>query len=67
MTLNYLGECCNQVNIQSDGSASVYHDTRMGDYEKFGNDSNIYYNVMGNGQFIFKDPNDGLWMVCTKY
>ena len=59
----YLGECCKQLHIQSDGPASVYHS--LGDYEQNGNDSTIYTNIMGTGEFLFK-ASDGLWMVCTK-
>ena len=58
-----LGECCNQISIQSDGPASV-HQHSMSDYEKNGNDSNVYRNMMGSGNFIFKAL-DGHWMVCT--
>ena len=65
MTLNYLGECCNQINIQSDGPASALQSNFMGDYEKSGNDTNIYQNIMDGSKFIFKDS-DGLWGVCTK-
>lgn len=63
--LIYLGECCNQINIQSDGPSSLW-DTSFGDYEKNGNDSNVYHNMMGWTTFIFKSS-DGLWTVCTKY
>ena len=61
----YLGECCKQVIIQSDGPASVDQFPGMGDYKQNGNDSTIYTNIMGSGQFLFKASN-GLWMVCTK-
>ena len=64
INLNNLGECCNHVNIQSDGPASVHKLSILGDYEKNGNDSNVYRNVMGSGEFLFKDS-DGQWMVCT--
>ena len=65
MTLNYLGECCTQISIQSDGPASVGQQ-RLGDYEKSGNDTNIYHNILSGVHFIFKTPN-GRWMVCIKY
>ena len=65
MTLNHLGECCNQVNIQSEGPAAVYRWNAMGDYEKYGNDSDVYKNIMGNdGSFLYKDL-DGHWRVGT--
>ena len=63
MTVNNSGECCNHVNIQSDGLAS-YH--RMGDYELIGNNSNVYKNIMDSGSFLYKGSN-GYWMVCTNY
>ena len=65
MTLNNLGECCNHVNIQSDGPASAHRWNSMGDYEKIGNDSNVYKNIMGSGPFLYF--RDGYWMVCTNY
>ena len=65
MTLNHLGACCNQVNIQSDGPASVAQWKRLGDYKKYENDSNVYKNIMDNdGQFLYK-ASTGHWMVCT--
>ena len=64
MTLNHLGECCNQVIIQSDGPASVDWFWDMGDYEKVGNESNVYKNIMDSGGFLFMDS-DRHWMVCT--
>ena len=65
MTVNHLGECCNQINIQSDGPASVHQDTRLGDYRRYGNDSNVYKNIMDNdGEFLYKDS-EGHWVVCT--
>ena len=64
-TLNYLGECCNQVNIQSDGPASVDQRLFLGDYKKYGNDSDVYKNIMdNNGKFLYKYSN-GHWWVCT--
>ena len=66
MTLNNLGECCNHVNIQSDGPASEVQKDIMGDYEKIGNDSNVFKNIMGSGEFLYKGPS-GYWMVCTNY
>ena len=64
MTVNNLGECCNHVNIQSDGPASEFQYHFMGDYEKIGNDSNVYKNIMDTGRFLYKD---GYRMVCTNY
>ena len=66
MTLNSLGECCTPINIQSDGLASAVQSVVMGDYEKSGNDTNIYHNILDSGAFIFKGSN-GRWKVCTKY
>ena len=37
----------------------------IGDYEKNGNDINVYKNTMGNGRFLFKHAANGYWMVCT--
>ena len=62
MILNRLGKCCNQINIQSDGPASVYQSDVMGDYERNGNDSNTYKN-MNSGLFLYKDGHK--WMVCN--
>ena len=65
MTLNHLGECCNQVNIQSDGLASVYQHTRLGDYIQYGNDSIVYKRIMDStGEYLYKHS-DGHWRVCT--
>ena len=65
MSLNHLGECCNQVTIQSDGPASVDQPNMLGDYKKYGNDSNVYKNIVGNyGRFLYK-VSDGYWVVCT--
>ena len=61
MTLTHLGECCNQVNIQSDGAASVDQPLFMGDYEKNGN---VYRNIMNSDQFLYTDL-AGYWMVCN--
>ena len=66
MTLTHLGECCNEVNIQSDGPASGDQDNHLGDYKKYGNDSNVYRNIMNSERFLFK-ASDGSWRVCTKY
>ena len=67
MTLNNLGECCNHVNIHSDGPASDVQPQFMGDYEKIGNNSNVYKNIINrDGFFLYKDPL-GYWMVCTNY
>ena len=66
MTLNNLGECCNQVNIQSDGPASVYQDSSLGDFKKYGTDSNVYINIMDSDNFMYK-ARDGRWKVCTKH
>ena len=70
MTYNNLGQCCNYVNIQSDSPASEVQHYFMGDYEKIGNDSNVYKSVMDSGFFLHKSPSvDGVsrWMVCTNY
>ena len=65
MTPNNLGECCNHVNIQSDGAASEVQYHVMGDYEKIGNDSNVYKNIMvSGGRFLFQ-VSLGYWKVCT--
>ena len=66
MTLNNLGECCNHVNIQSDGPASEAQYIYMGDYEKIGNDSNVYKNIMDGSRFLYKGSL-GYWKVCTNY
>ena len=66
MTLNNLGECCNHVNIQSDGPASESQSDSMGDYEKIGNDSNVYKNIMGSDVFLYM-ASPGYWLVCTNY
>ena len=67
MALNHLGECCNQVNIQSDGTASVLKWDKLGDYKKYGNDSNVYKNIMfSTGKYLYKNS-DGYWMVCTNW
>ena len=66
MTLNNLDECCNHVNIQSDGPASEVQYHIMGDYEKIGNDSNVYKNIMDTDRFLYKGS-FGYWMVCTNY
>ena len=66
MTVNNLGECCNHVNIQSDGPASEVQHYEMGDYEKIGNDSNVYKNIMDSSIFLFKGSH-GYWMVSTNY
>ena len=65
MTLNRLGECCNQINIQSDGPASVHQSNTLGDYRKYGNDSNVYKNIIDSSdEFLYKDS-VGDWVVCT--
>ena len=64
MTL-IIGECCNHVNIQSDGPASLRQTAGMGDYKKFGNVSNVYKNIIDNyGMFLYKDIHSGDWKVC---
>ena len=66
MTLTHLGECCNQVNIQSDGPASLGQRHLLGDYKKYGNDSNVYKNIMDkNGEYLYKLTSSGHWRVCT--
>ena len=66
MTLNNLGECCNHVNIQSAGPALEVQWGSWGDYEKIGNDSNVYKNIMDTGRFLYTGSS-GYWMVCTNY
>ena len=66
MTLNNSGECCNHVNIQSDGPASETQFNFMGDYEKIGNDSNVYKNIMDSDTFLYQNSL-GYWRVCTNY
>ena len=41
----------------------------LGDYELFGNDGNVYKNVMDDGSFLHKlDTHTGLrWVVCTDW
>ena len=61
--LNHLGECCNQVNIQNDGPKSgIGVWGSFGDYEKIGNGSTVYENIMVDGYFLYKDS-DGDWVV----
>ena len=64
MILDNVGECCNEINIQSDGPASEERVLRLGDYEKYGNNSNVYKNIMDTGIFLYKNSR-GYWMVCT--
>ena len=65
MSLNHLGECCNQVNIQSEGPAAVHQDIIMGDYKRYGNDRIVYKNIVDStGEYLYKDV-DGDWVVCT--
>ena len=45
----------------------MYQGSTLGDYQKYGNDSNVYKNIMdNNGQFLYK-YSDGHWRVCTNY
>ena len=62
MALYHLGKCCNHVNIQSDGPASVYQENYLGDYTKYGNTSNAYRSIMGSDSFLYKHS-DGDWVV----
>ena len=73
--INHLGECCNHVNIQSDGPASEVQYKFMGDYEKIGNDSNVYKNIMYSDGFLYRYVHKSIifdnstyiyWRVCTK-
>jgi hypothetical protein len=68
MTLRHLGECCNEVNIQSDDPASVLKWDKLGDYKKYGNDSNVYKNIMDSTveKYLYKNSN-GDWVVCTNW
>ena len=54
MTLHDLGDCCNQVNIQSGGPASVDQQVKMGDYKMYGNDSSAYKNIMDSDEWMYK-------------
>ena len=66
MTLTHLDECCNQVNIQSDGPASVHQSGFLGDYQKYGNDSNVYINILDSDKFLYR-ASSGRWKVRTNY
>ena len=41
----------------------------MGDYERDGNDRNVYKNMIGSGYFLKRasdgNPERRYWMVCT--
>ena len=58
MTLNCLGVCCDQFNIQSNGPAAMY----LGDFVK--DKQNDHWIRDGLDFFLFKDP-EGDWVVCT--
>ena len=62
MTLNCVGECCDQYNIQSDGPASMIAWPAMGDYAKNGN--YVYKNILDSSTFLFRDSNRN-WLVCS--
>ena len=67
MTLNHVGDCCNEVNIQSDGPSSIDPSIshNLGDYIKYENDNNVYKNIMNSdGIFLYRDS-IGHWTVCT--
>ena len=62
MPINHLGECCNQINIQSDGPTKGFRE--IGYYEQNGINRNVYKSIFDTGYSLFKDSNDGRWRVC---